>query len=178
MKAFFALKVVSLLLALIGVLMLINGVNATHVDRFFRTFGGDPTTIGAGQLPEQVSMILCKTRIHAIIWPDGPKIEEFKQGMTMKWLAHDPQPREIGYLDMEKWLGEHCRFSAREVPADIASSAQFQSEIVVEFIDQTSTRIGLGDHQMIRFDGRVLESPDLIQALGQLRGLAQFPEKR
>ncbi len=181
LKIFAAFRIVALLTALIGVIAIIKGIGPHHVQNFFGAFTGDPAALETMRpvavSPRKEKFNLCKTRVHAIIWPDGRKIEEFKQGFTMKWLAFDPQPREIGYLDIEKWLGEHCRFDVQAPSPEVSAEAAFANEITVEFIDKSTIRIAQAPGDLFRIDDRIIHSPEFAQALNELRGLAQFDEK-
>jgi len=162
-----------LVIALAAVLSMISGVRPSHIERFFTAFGGSLGGSSQGSGPEKFN--LCKTRVHAIIWPDGKKIEEFKRGMTMKWLAMDPEPREIGYIDVEKWLGEHCRFTVMTVEGSAPSTGG--APLTVEFIDTTALRIEIGPSDHFLIEGRLVYSPEFSQALRELRSLGQFQEK-
>lgn len=162
-----------LVLALIAVFAVINGVRPAHLEKFFTTFAGNLEASGTARPAGRFN--LCKTRVHAIIWPDGKKIEEFREGMTMKWMAHDPQPREIGYIEMEKWLGEHCSFATAAGPE--APSTTGEEVIKVEFIDKTVLKIGLGPDNLFRIENEVFRSPEFSHALRELRTLGQFEEK-
>ncbi len=155
------------------VLAVINGVRPEHVEKFFGAFGGDLEDSSAAGGSAKFN--LCQTRVHAIVWPDGKKIEELKQGMTMKWLAHDPTPREISYLDVEKWLGEHCSFSVMDVAGPVPN-VDFRP-VKVEFIDKTELIIGVGTGDRFQIGNRIVSSPEFSQALKDLRALGQFEEK-
>jgi hypothetical protein len=118
---------------------------------------------------EQVN--LCRTRIHAIIWPDGRKIQEFESGMKLRWQAYNLDPTDIGYMDMEKWLSLHCEVAAS---ARDASASVFKTFVTIVYIDGTKEELGLAGDGTYRFAGQTFASPDLVKAISDLISLANL----
>ena len=146
-------------------------VTPERMQNFLSVMTGSTTPAANGAAVETKTLNLCKTRVHAIIFADGKKVEEFKQGLEMKWMAHDPTPREIYYLDVEKWLGKYCRI---QVEASTESpKVELPVAVTVEFIDQSKELIHQEGATFI-VGGTYFRSEEFANALVELRHLAQF----
>lgn len=139
--------------------------------------GGVPATV-AGRAPIGVpassneSINLCRTRIQALVWPDGRKIQEFKDGMKLKWQAFNLDPADFGTMEMEKWLSLHCEV-ATSAPSD-ASASSFTPYIKIEYIDGTKEVLARSVSGDYRFSGKTFASPDLDKAVSDLISLANL----
>lgn len=173
MRPTYYLRVFVLIAALALVFAAINGVRPQHFQKFFGVFEGQGDTRGnvAGGF-----FRLCHTRILSLEFPDGKKVEETKAGaVRMKWIALDPKPSEMNYLEVEKWLGRNCRVPASAVDnAAAAKSAPGSLAVSVAFINGATTVIETLDENVFRVGDEVFKSPELTQALADLRRLAQF----
>lgn len=182
MKPLFLAKIILLSVMLIGVLYSIRQVNGGAVQRAFQALG---LQAGSGEAPGfhpanrplapgEKSFNLCPNRIHAVVWSERRKVEEFRDGMKLKWIAVDPAPRELGYMEIEKWLSAHCKIAVKPV-AD--SSATYADYISVRYIDGTELKIGKAADGSFRAAGatpEAFQSPDLASALEELEKIAQL----
>ena len=174
-----------MLVALILVVAMMRGVTPEKMDQVFTALGIEPGTAQSpgfqpGSRPLEKGeerFNICRTRIHSISWPSGRRVEEFKEGLKLRWLAVDPRPREIGYMEVEKWLSAHCQVIVRplnEAPAETGKLV----EIVIRFVDNTTATIrNLGGalYDLKDFgEERLVESPDLMEALLELQRIARF----
>jgi hypothetical protein len=179
------LKVMVLILILMGVIAVMRGINAGSVQGFFDALGIEPGAAGSpGLQPSQRPLAagesrvnICPNRIHAIIWADGRKVEEIRQGLKLRWTAFDPEPREIGYMDVEKWLSLHCQIVGRPADASSREQADFRDFVIIQYIDKKETKVQSAGGDLIRFDedsARVYHSEDFLQALEELEQTAGF----
>lgn len=113
---------------------------------------------------------LCKTRVHAIVWPDGRKIQEARDGMKARWQAYNLNPEDIGSMDVEKWLSLHCEVAANEHPG----AAAFAPYVTFEYIDGSHEALERSADGVYRFAGRTFASPALDQAFKDLIQLANL----
>lgn len=161
MKILLALKIILLVIALTVFVAIMRGVTPSHMQRFFAAFESGQTQ----------NFNLCRTRVHAMIWTDGHKIEESKNGMKMKWLAYTPAAREVSYLEVERWLGENCRVPMNSVAPETAAGLTFLPFMTFQFIDQQAAAImRAGD--VFQVDGAIFKSAKLANALDELKGIA------
>lgn len=185
MKTLIYLKIATLVLMLAGVLYVMTGVSKEKIEQTFLALGVAPGPATApGLQPGNRAMEqgekrfnLCPTRIHAIVWNDGRKVEELRQGLKLRWMAHDPQPREISYLAVEKWLSRHCTIAVRlkEGGEPAAEKTPF---LVIQFINQTEMKIlKLAGGGFAVDDGPSFQSPDFEEALVELEEIAVFETK-
>ncbi len=170
MKILFALKIFGLLICFVGVVAVINRLDPKHVDKFFKTLGADQSQTGndGASPPASSTYRLCDSRIHSMKWNDGRRIEESKDGMKLKWMAHNPEPRELSYLEIERWLSQNC-----DISVTTASSAgvAFSPFLTIEFVNQNLKTIYRASPNLFQIDGQVLHSTQLEQALEKLRNL-------
>jgi len=172
-------------LTLVLVIAIMRGMTPDKVENFFAALGIEPGTAqspglqpGSRPLAEgEERFNICRTRIHSITWPSGRRVEEFREGLKLRWTAVDPQPREIGYMEVEKWLSSHCQVIVRPLN-EAPEVAGKPSEIVIRFVDNTSATIrnlGGAVYDLKDFgEERLVESPDLQEALLELQRIAQF----
>lgn len=182
MKPLFIAKIAMLLVMLVGVLYGIRSMNSHSVQRAFEALGlqtGNGESPGfhpanRALAPGEKSFNLCPTRIHAVVWSERRKVEEFRDGMKLKWIAVDPAPRELGYMEIEKWLSAHCQIAVKPVNDSAANYADF---ISVRYIDGTELKIGKSADGSYRTEGatpEAFQSPDLAAALEELEKIAQL----
>ena len=166
------IRLIVLVVALVGVVLLARAVTPERVEKFLAAFGVEPSSV----------LNLCDNRVDSILFPDGRKIEEVKSGMDMKWVAYGPTPRELSYIEMEKWLGQYCRVATQTIeklemkPEKVAMPVV----LVLKFIDgRTKSIEGFPERNFFAAHPGVppFASSDLVEALKELRRLAQFEEK-
>ena len=184
-------KIAFLLLALVGVLFMIRSMTPESVQKAFLALGIEPSAPGqAGFQPAgreledgEERRTLCRTRLKAVRYADGRAVEELKKGLKGDWVAWEEgkkEPRSIGYLDVEKWLSQHCQFIVSE-PLDKPPGPAVA--ITFEFIDGTSWKLEQSGASFLpvlpvdpKSEARTpFYSPDLASALKELRELAGFP---
>jgi hypothetical protein len=124
---------------------------------------------------------LCPTRIASVTWADGREVEESPSGIKRKWLAAFPRaaPREIGYLEVEKWLSQHCEVIAQLAEGVIVGADSAQRLAVVRYIDGSETVIDQTPQGLVKISqpgasARFYRSSDLKGALQELATIAQF----
>lgn len=117
---------------------------------------------------------LCPNRIHSLDFGSNRKIEESHAGGDMQWKAYEPDPRNLNYLAVEKWLGEHCYVEAVELKEKMETLGAFESAVKIEFIDgkQVTLMQNSANSDIYSWDGRFYESKDMTLALGELLSLA------
>ncbi len=175
MNKFIYLKVLILVAALAIVFYIMTHMSPGKVEAGMANVGlpeagGAATPLrSAGSESEQIN--LCHTRIQAIIWPDGRKVQEFKDGMKLKWQAYNLDPSDIGYMDMEKWLSLHCEVAAS---ARDASASAFKPFVTIDYIDGTKEELARANGGVYRFGGKTFVSPDLEKAISDLISLANL----
>ena len=188
------LKIAILLVGLGVVFFAMRSMTTDKVQGAFQALGIEPGADGQPGLQPggqklgegETRRTLCQTRVHAVRFPDGRTIIERKKGLNLDWLAQDEPTAEItgrtlNYLAVEKWFSLHCQFSA--TPAGPPSDQEFEPSnepvkyVLVEFIDGTKWELYRSGHVLFsaadpkdRF-----ESPDLEQALDELKAIAAFP---
>ena len=166
------LKVLVLLAALCGVIYVINHMSAEKVSQGMEKVGIAVPAATPGSAPTGESVTLCRTRVHAIIWPDGRKIEEARDGMKARWQAYNLTPQDIGSMDIEKWLSLHCEVAA--VARDASSASQAKPFVSFEYIDKGRENLDRSADGVYRFAGRSFTSPDLDTAFADLIKLANL----
>jgi hypothetical protein len=196
-KYLIIIKIVLLSSVLIMVLWTMRVVDAASVSQFFANLGVQQS-IQQGvpevrQAQEKISTYrLCQSRVHSITWPNGDRIEERVDGMKMTWMAYDPRPRVINYLDMEKWLSQHCELLIQEPHLEDLSRNGYWKYLKIQFVGGKEVEImhadaindadlGLkrsaNDHSatsVFFVDGKVFRSMNLVDAIASLRSIAQF----
>lgn len=184
MKPTFALKIAFMILALVMVVGVIRGLNSQNMEKAFESLGLSPGNAespgiqpGSRALqPGEERFGLCRTRIVAITWPDGRKIEERKDGLKLTWTAADPANREVSYLDVEKWLSRHCQVIVRAAdPGSLGAMTPLAGgPILIKYVDGNQSKLEAFPGDIFRFDGRVMKSTDLMESLIELQKIAQF----
>jgi hypothetical protein len=183
-KSFLAFKILFMILMLVAVVFTIRSVNKDTVQRGFESLGLQP---GNGESPglhpsqralqaDEKAFNLCPNRIHAVVWSERRKVEEFRDGMKLKWIAVNPAPRELGYMAVEKWLSAHCRIAVK-AGAATDESLVFADFIAIRYIDGTELKIERASSGVYRAKSPVPEvfaSEDLTAALKELETIAQF----
>jgi hypothetical protein len=183
-------KIVLLAFALIATFIAMKGANTENVQKAFSALGIEPGAPGSPGLQPGGSPLklgeerrtLCRTRIHAIRFPDGRSVVEEKRGLKLDWTAEEGGKRSsIGYMSVEKWLSLHCQFVARPAPQATEQELVPQTEpklfVEIDFIDQTQLKLyrsGAVLFAVSDMEDRFI-SPDLESALKELRILAGFP---
>ncbi|MES2963804.1 MAG: hypothetical protein V4760_07920 [Bdellovibrionota bacterium] len=182
MKPIVILKVALLVLMLAGVIFAMRSMSESSAAKFFGALGIDPSNSYANGVPAtrvpgvgESKLSICKTRVRAVVWPDGRRVEESRQEIRAKWMAVDPTPREIGSLDVEKWFSRHCEIVIRESEAATGVKDGFSNFVTFEFIDGTKTDFRRTEAGVIRGDGdRQFYSDDFDAAVTELLALAQL----
>ena len=175
------LKVLMMVIALIAIFYLITNMTPDKVAQSMSNIGVASPEAGApakeasrAAKAEQIN--LCPTRVHAIVWPDGRKIQEAKSGLKMKWQAFNLNPVDLGYMDVEKWLSLHCEVSGTLRSPD--EGEKFAPLVTIEYIDGTVGALSRAKGDHYGFAGtsgpKSFESPDLTKALDDLITLAQL----
>ena len=139
--------------------------------------GGPPSAAPAPIPDGPLKVNLCKTRVHAILWPDGRKIQEASGGMKARWQAYNLTAADIGSMDVEKWLSLHCEVAASAPPAGSSSAqaaAMLKPWVTFEYIDGSRSVLERAPSGAFRFDGRSFVSPALDQAFADLIKLASL----
>lgn len=168
-------KIFVLIAALIGIFYVINHLTPEKVATGLEQAGLEqPRSSGAAAAPaaSAESLDLCRTRVHAIVWPDGRKIQELKDGLKLKWQASNLTPVDIGYMDMEKWLSLHC--AVQVTPVQAAVSESFAPLVKFEYIDQTHEDLLRSPSGTYKFGPKTFTSPELETALADLVTLANL----
>ena len=167
-----------MVLTLVGVVMVIRSLDGESMNKVFHALGIDTASSDAPGLRASVRPLfegeekfnLCPTRIHAIEWSSGRKIEEHKEGLKMKWMAQ-PDNRELGYLAIEKWLSYHCQVAVRPFgPGEGVQGAP--DTTIVHFIDGSKLEIKRFAEDQYMVGDRGFRSADLKKALEGLQKLA------
>lgn len=164
------LKVIVLIAALAAVVYVITHMSPARVAAGMNSVG-----LEAGGAPTaETSVNLCPTRVHAIVWPDGRKIQELPGGMKAKWQAYNLDPVDIGSMDMEKWLSLHCAVQATVTP--VPTGAAFAPYAVFNYIDGTKQTLTRTPDGLFRIEEKQLafKSPDLDRAFADLISLANL----
>jgi hypothetical protein len=194
LKPQFAFKLIVMVLMLTGVLYSIRSMNEKSVEKAFDALGlqeggaGSPglQAAGAALKPGEERFNLCRTRINGIEFGTGRKINEATAGLKTTWLASEPvlgqkqdpapsgAPREIGTLDIEKWLTQHCQIVVRAVPHAAVESLNSRSKIDVRYVDGTTLSLLRIGGRYFEIGQRDFESEDFAAALVELQLLAQF----
>lgn len=168
------LKVLVLVVALGGIVYVITHLNAGKMQAGLDQMGlSQPGTTAAAPVAEgeEVKINLCPNRVHAIVWPDGRKIQETTTGLKRKWQAYNLDPVDMGYMDMEKWLSLHCEIQASPLKtADVA----FGPLLTIEYIDGSREAMQRSPEGLYRFTATTFDSPDLTQALEDLVVIANL----
>jgi len=179
------LKVVVLVLALCGVVYVITHMSPTKVAAGMEQVGLNPAPVGAppsapaaatavetagGVAGPTASVNICPTRVHAIVWPDGRKLQEASGGMKARWQSYNLTPEDVGSMDIEKWLSLHCQVSV----TDHAASASMKPYVTFEYIDGKKEALDRSDDGVYRFAGKTFVSPDLDQAFADLIKVANL----
>ena len=174
-------KLVVLVAALVGVLYLIRHLNEESVAKGFQAIGIEPAP---PMKPGESRFNLCRTRVKALVWPDGRKIEQSEREMKATWMAFDSgaalgavsSAREMNPLEVEKWLSLHCQVTvSRHERAPLEPFVDF---LTLQFIDGTSMRIRRSQNWMFVIDGvESFSSPDLRAVVDEAAQLAQFPSE-
>lgn len=211
-KAGVYLKITLLLGALVLVFMGMRSLTPEKVQGAFEALGVEPGAAGSpglqpggSKLAEgEVRRTLCRTRVHAVHFPDGRTVVEHKKGLDLNWVAEERPAAEIAgsapgtiptgaptssrvlnYLAVEKWFSLHCQFTALPQGPSMKALSEGNLEpsnepkklVLVEFIDKTQIEFYLSDDILSGTDvpSDRFKSPDLLQALEELRAIAGFP---
>ena len=166
---------------LAGVIYLIRAVNGESVARGLMVMGIESGTsqspgLRAGQrllLPGEETLSICRTRVKAILLPNGNRIEELREGVKLTWMAYDPNPREIGYLEVEKWLSQHCQITiVKQTESRILTPGP--GKLTLEYISGAPMVIQVRGANEFETGEAKFHSPDLTSALAELGRIAQF----
>jgi hypothetical protein len=165
-------KLVLMSLALVFVLWTMKVIDAKAISKVFATLGLESGTTGSGA----GTLKLCRSRVQSLIWPDGRKIEERVDGLKMDWMAHDPSPRLLNYLDMEKWLSQHCEITTQGLQSRDRALSAYLPFLTIKFVDGSTLQIqqSPGEPELFLIDHQLVRSGDLLKASNELAVLAQF----
>ena len=206
------LKIILLVGALVLVFMGMRSLTPEKVQGVFEALGVEPGAAGSpglqpggSKLAEgEVRRTLCRTRVHAVHFPDGRSVVEHKNGFDLNWVAEERPAAEIAgtapgtvpagaptssrvlnYLAVEKWFSLHCQFTALPVgpsmnaisEGELEPSNEPEKVVLIEFIDKTTWELYRSDDVLAPSEGVSdrFKSPDLLQALEELRAIAGFP---
>ena len=173
------LKILVLIAALFGIFYVINHLSEQKVAAGMQQIGIAP--VAAPGAPPAVptsapvagssdNINLCPTRIRAIVWPDGRKLQETSEGLKRKWQAFNLTPVDIGYMDVEKWLSLHC-----SVPVDsdrLNPDDQLAPLLTIEYIDGSKEILSSTNTGHYRLGQRSFASSELTSALADLVRMA------
>jgi hypothetical protein len=140
--------------------------------------GGRPLVEG------EVRRTLCRTRVHAVRFPDGGAIVEAKSGMKLDWTAVDEKSgtRSLNYIAVEKWFSQHCQFIAKPSAGLEAEGVELEPSnepkpyFTVEFIDKSVWEVYREGSVLFTVSDPSdrFTSEDLDQAIVELREIAGF----
>jgi hypothetical protein len=170
------LKVFVMVAALAGVIYVMTHLSPDKVETSLKDVGLTPPAQQAapGASAEANGKVnLCQTRVHAIVWPDGRKIQEASGGLKAKWQAYNLNPVDIGSMDVEKWLSLHCEVAVRDADAS-ASAAVFGPYVTFSYIDGTQENLERAPDGAYRFKTKTFTSDDLTKAMSDLVSLANL----
>jgi hypothetical protein len=158
-------------------------MNKDNVERAMAALGVEPGTSESPGLqpssralqPGEERFNICRNRIHAIDFEGGNKVEEFKEGLKLRWLAfQDGQPRELGYLEVEKWLSSHCQIVVKPATEKEIETISARQALTIRYIDRSELPIERIGGLYFRIEGKLFQSKDFADAIEELRQLAQF----
>lgn len=121
------------------------------------------------------SRSLCRTRISAIEFGQNQVIEEVKTGIKPDWIAKESgKSWQISYMEVEKWLAEHCQFDMQN-PRDEMPKAAPQ-EIKIKYVDGSSWTLLQAGLSFVPQSTPIepFSSLDLAEALQELKKIAGF----
>lgn len=176
------LKIVLMIGALGMIIYLIGNLSADKVSNSLAAVGIAPGTSEAPGLqpwtrevkPGEERFNLCRTRVQTVIWPDGKKVEEKKQGLKLTWEAHDPEIRELPYLGVEKWFSRHCQIVVAKEPPVLGGSLKFSHYLTLVYVDGTRDDIQKSVNGVFQLKETNFRSDDLEAAVVELSQIAQF----
>lgn len=186
MRAVFLTKIILMLIALGAVIWAIRSLNSpgttSSLNNAFQALGlqaggaGSPGLQAAGRelKASEERFNLCRTRIVGVEFGSGRKIEEARDGFKVKWLASDPQSREISTLEVEKWLTQHCQIVIQVVDPSTTASFNSEAPLTFHYVDNSSLILKHIDGHYFQIDGRTVDSTDLARALIELQEIALF----
>ena len=180
-------KILLMVVALAGVLYVMRSVNQDGAGRFLQALGVEPgTQQSPGLQPSnrklqegEESHNICPTRIKAITWADGRAVQEHKEGLKMRWQALEPgkpEPRDISYLEVEKWLSLHCQIAIKPVLTQTDPPGPFTKFLTIQYVDGTENVIAKHE-KVFKSDAKLFTSEDFESALADLERIAIFPAK-
>lgn len=186
MRFLLFLKTATLILLLYGVFYVMYNLSSSSVEKFFHAMGIEPGVksspgfqpanrkLQAGEKRHNI----CPTRIGAIVLNDGRKVEETKNGLKLKWMAHTDETREISYLEIEKWLSQHCQIAIQ--PVELSSDqakAPFSRFVTLKFIDGTEIEFQRGPGNLLKLENQAFRSIDFLDALNELGEIAGWGQE-
>lgn len=176
-------KISLLVLALAAVVFVIRSLNKDKVQDAFEALGipDAPATASAAG-PKVVERTLCRTRVHAIRFPNGDTVIEKKKGLDLQWTAESAEnagtPRQLNYLEVEKWFSRHCKFKAAVAPPleNLEPSNEPVKYVLIEFIDKSTWEIYReGDAFLSASNPKDrFTSTDFAEGFVELRSIAGF----
>jgi hypothetical protein len=175
-------RILFLTMALVLVILAIRGMNSGKTELVFQALGLSPGTSdspgvepgGRRLRPGDERFNVCKTRIHSLEWSSGPRIEETQEGFKMRWMAFDPQPHEVGYLEMERWLSHHCQIVVHPVDPSSLASLPAISSLHIHYVDDSEAKYDRFEGNVFRVEQRTFHSDDLAEAISELGQIAQI----
>lgn len=185
MNKLLILKIVILVGALAMIISIMGKLSPEKVTDALATIGAAPGTPDSPGLqpwtrevkPGEERFNICRTRVHAVVWADGKKVEELKQGLKLTWRSFNPEPRELPYMGVEKWFSRHCQIVIQPVrdAAQTPAPGDFQPYLKLEFIDGEAQLIERTVDGIFRSGDAIFKSDDLEAAMAELSAIAQFP---
>jgi hypothetical protein len=179
------LKVAALTAALFMVITISRGLNTNTVEKAFQALGIEPGTPNSpgfqpgGQplAPGEERFNICRTRIVSFAWSPERRIEEKKEGLKLIWLAYSPDAREIGTIEVEKWLSLHCQIRIKPIDGVIESESS-PKELTLSYVD--GSKAVIRRYAGARYDlrelgeARPVRSLDFEAALAELEAIGGF----
>ena len=171
-----AFKILGLAVTLLIVMYAMRHINDGSMQGVFQALGVDagggsnsPGFQASGRIRAQGEerIAICPTRIHSVNWADGRRIEETESGLKLRWMGYTPDQRELTYLEVERWLSQHCQVVAQPLPLN--EHEKLAPYLTIHYIDGTKLEIDrLGD-DLFRFGVKgTYRSKDFIDAIHQL----------
>lgn len=161
-------RVAALLVILAGVIFSIRWFQSGSADPYFAAMG-----FGGGASGGDDRFNLCPTRIHAIDWANGARVEERQEGLRGFWRLTKPEDRELSYLDIEKWLSRHCEVTLES--GEAAPDGGYTALWTIEYVDGQRGTLEQAGADRFRWNGRQMRSLELSQGVTELAEIAGLP---
>jgi hypothetical protein len=176
MKPSHAFKIMGLLLTLVIVMYAMRHINDNSMQGVFQALGVDAgggsnspgfQASGRARVQGEERIAICPTRIHSITWADGRRIEETENGLKLKWMGYVPDARELTYLEVERWLSQHCQVVGQPLP--LKAQDQPAPYLTIQYVDGSKIEIYRMGDDLFRFGAKGLyRSKDFVEAIREL----------